>query len=96
LERLGDRIDGLLRKAIVQAGFPQMLADHAELEWCSSGFWPGSDLASRYGAPEHLKRFPRLHVRVHWRNAGKRSVQVPGPICLGGGRFYGLGLFATV
>ncbi len=95
LSRLDDRIDGLLRKAITQAGFSKTLASHAELEWRSTGFWPGADLASRYGAPDHLKRFPRLHVRVHWRDASKRSVQIPGPVCLGGGRFYGLGLFAA-
>ncbi len=96
LSRLDDRIDGLLRKAITQAGFSETLASHAELEWRTPGFWPGTDLASRYGAPDHLKRFPRLHVRVHWRDASKRSVQIPGPVCLGGGRFYGLGLFAAL
>lgn len=88
------RIEGLLRKAITQAGFSQELADHAELEWRNVGFWPGADLADRYGVPDHLKRFPRFHVRVHWRNAHERPAQVAGPICLGGGRFYGLGLFA--
>lgn len=96
LDRLGDRIDGLLRKAIVQAGFSQALADHAELEWRKVGFWSGTDLADRYGVPDHLKRFSRYHVRIHWRDEQERSVEVPGPICLGGGRFYGLGLFATM
>jgi len=96
LSRLDDRIDGLLRKAIIQAGFSRVLAEHAELEWRSSGFLPGADLASRYGVPDHLRRFPRLHVRLRWRDAQKRSVQVSGPICLGGGRFYGIGLFAAV
>ncbi len=96
LGRLGDRIDGLLRKAITQAGFSETLASHAELEWRSTGFWPGTDLASRYGAPDHLKHLPRLHVRVHWRDERKRAVQVPGPVCFGGGRFYGLGLFAAL
>lgn len=96
LGRLGDRIDGLLRKAITQAGFSETLASHAELEWRSTGFWPGTDLASRYGAPDHLKHLPRLHVRVQWRDERKRAVQVPGPVCFGGGRFYGLGLFAAL
>lgn len=96
LSRLDDRIDGLLRKAIIQAGFSGVLAEHAELEWRNSGFLPGVDLASRYGVPDHLRRFPRLHVRLRWRDAQKRSVQVSGPICLGGGRFYGIGLFAAV
>lgn len=95
LDRLSDRIDGLLRKAIIQAGFTQTLADNAELEWRRTGFWPGTDLANAYGVPDHLKRFPRFHVRLHWRDAQGKSLQVPGPICLGGGRFCGLGLFAA-
>jgi CRISPR-associated protein Csb2 len=96
LGRLDDRIDGLLRKAIVQAGFPEALSKHAELEWRKTGSWPGSDLADRYGVPDHLRRFPRLHVTLHWRDARGGAVRVPGPVCLGGGRFYGLGLFAAV
>jgi CRISPR-associated protein Csb2 len=96
LERLDDRIDGLLRKAIVQAGLPQVLADHAEIEWRKVGFWPGTDLADRYGVPDHLNRFPRFHVKIQWRDTQNRPVPVSGPICLGGGRFYGLGLFAVI
>ncbi len=96
LGRLDDRVEGLLRKAITHAGFSQVLADHVELEWRKVGFWPGADLAIRYGVPDHLRRFPRLHVRLHWRDAHDRPIEVPGPICLGGGRFYGLGLFAAL
>lgn len=96
LDRLGNRIDGLLRKAIIQAGFTKALAENAELEWRKAGFWPGTDLASAYGVPAHLKRFPRFHVRLHWRDAHGKSLQIPGPICLGGGRFYGVGLFAAM
>ncbi|HEY9870486.1 MAG TPA: type I-U CRISPR-associated protein Csb2 [Candidatus Obscuribacterales bacterium] len=96
LERLSERIDALLRKAIVQAGFSQELAAHAELEWRKSGFWPGTDLADRYGVPDHLKRFSRWHVRLRWRDSQKRPITVPGPLCLGGGRYYGIGLFAAM
>lgn len=94
LDRLSERIDGLLRKAIVQAGFSQVLADHAEIAWRKVGFWPGADLADRYGAPDHLRRFPRYHARITWHDIDGKPVQVPGPFCIGGGRFYGLGLFA--
>lgn len=94
LGRLSERVDNLLRKAIVQAGLPQELADHAELEWRKAGFWPGTDLADRYGVPDHLKRYPRFHVKVCWRNWDNETIEVPGPICFGGGRFYGVGLFA--
>ncbi len=95
LGRLARRVDELLRKAITQAGFPSALAKYAELEWSSTGFWPGTDLANRYGVPDHLKHLPRYHVRVHWRNAEEKPVETPGPVCLGAGRFYGLGLFAA-
>ncbi len=94
LARLSQRIDGLLRKSIIQAGFSTLLAARAELEWRITGFWPGLDRADRYTVPEYLKRFPRLHVRLIWRDSEGRPLKVPGPICLGGGRFYGLGLFA--
>ena len=96
LERLADRIDGLLRKALRQAGFSGLLADHAELEWRKSGFWPGTDVADRYGVPDHLSRFPRVHVKIRWRDANHESVQIRGPVCVGGGRFFGIGLFAAL
>ncbi len=95
LDHLSKRIEGLLRKAIVQAGFSQELADHAQIDWRKAGFWPGTELAERYGVPDHLRRFPRLHVRIQWRDAHGEPVDVPGPICVGGGRFYGVGLFAA-
>ncbi len=95
LDKLYGRTDALLRKAITQAGLSQELADHAHLEWRKTGFWSGADLADRYGVPDHLKRFPRLHVKIQWRDAKDKPLNIPGPICLGGGRFYGLGLFAA-
>lgn len=95
LNKLHDRIDALIRKAIGQAGFSDTLKQHAIIEWRATGFWPGTDLASRYGVPNHLQKFSRYHVRIQWRDANDHPVQVPGPICIGGGRFYGLGLFAA-
>lgn len=95
LDRLDRRIEGLLRKAISQAGFSEVLAEHAQLEWRPTGFWPGVDLASRYRVPDHLTRFPRLHVKISWRDDENRRLEVPGPVCIGGGRFYGLGLCAA-
>jgi CRISPR-associated protein Csb2 len=95
LAKLDQRIDFLLRKAIRQSGLSVELARYADLDWRSSGFWPGTDLASRYAIPEKLRRFRRLHVRITWRDAQGNSLAVPGPLCLGGGRFIGLGLFAA-
>jgi CRISPR-associated protein Csb2 len=96
LSRLSDRIDGLIRKAILQAGFPNVLAQHADIEWRKVGFWAGADIADRYGVPDHLKRFPRYHVRIRWREPDGQPTAVAGPVCIGGGRFLGLGLFAAV
>jgi CRISPR-associated protein Csb2 len=93
--RLEDRIEGLIRKAIVQAGIAPLLAEHAAIEWRNVGFWPGVELAMRYSVPQKLQRFSRLHVRIKWRDAFGAEIALPGPICLGGGRFYGLGLFAA-
>jgi CRISPR-associated protein Csb2 len=96
LARLEDRVDGLLRKALLQAGFPEPLATDADLSWRKAGFWPGNDLADRYGVPDHLQRFPRYHVKVAWRDSNGGPLSVPGPICVGGGRFLGVGLFAAI
>jgi CRISPR-associated protein Csb2 len=96
LQRLDARIDGLLRKAITQAGFSEVLAENAHIEWSRIGFWPGTSPAERYGVPDHLKCFSRLHVRIQWRSAAGEPIALRGPICLGGGRYYGLGLLAAL
>lgn len=93
LGRLEARIDGLIRKAIRQAGFSDELARYAQVEWRSTGFLPGVDLASRYAMPDHHKAASRYHVKIAWRDARGRPVRVPGPVVVGGGRFGGLGLF---
>jgi CRISPR-associated protein Csb2 len=96
LEHLSARIDSLLRKAICQAGFTQELADRANVQWRKVGFWPGTEFADRYLVPDHLRRFPRFHVKIQWMDEQNNPIEIPGPICLGGGRFYGLGLFAKL
>jgi len=94
LGKLDRRIDFLLRKAVRQAGFSPELARYAEIEWRGVGFWAGTDLAARYSYPAKLRRFRRVHVRITWRDDSGKPLTMPGPICLGGGRFHGLGLFA--
>jgi len=96
LSQLDTRIDGLLRKAIAQAAYAKVLADNAELQWQKVGFWPGTDLADRYGVPGHLRRYARYHVKVTWRDEQQRPIDIAGPVCLGAGRFYGVGLFAAL
>jgi len=95
LGKLDHRIDHLIRKAIRQGGFSDELAQYAEIDWRKSGFWPGTQLATEYQFPNNLRRFRRLHVRISWRDRFGNEIKVPGPICLGGGRFNGLGLFAN-
>lgn len=91
----GEKIDGLLRMAIKQAGFSEMLARHALLDWRKVGYWPGVPRSDQFFVPKHLQRFPTLHVRITWRDSDGNSISVPGPIVIGGGRFFGLGLFAA-
>ena len=57
----------------------QTLADNADLEWRKAGFWPGTDLASAYGVPNHLKRFRRFHVRLEWRDTQGKPLPISGP-----------------
>jgi CRISPR-associated protein Csb2 len=95
-DRHQNKADQLIRKAIRQAGFSDTFAKHAEVEWRKVGYLPGAELATRYQVPEYLKSFPRYHVRIRWLDPEKKPVPMRGPICLGGGRHFGLGLFAAI
>jgi CRISPR-associated protein Csb2 len=96
LRKLDARIEHLLRKAIVQSGFSEALARDAELDWRSTGYWPGTAHASQYAVPEQHRRFRRLHVRIVWRTSDGELLKVPGPVCIGGGKYSGSGLFACI
>jgi CRISPR-associated protein Csb2 len=89
LERLARRREALVRKALRHAGFGDDLVFSAQIETRETGFIAGVDKASRYAVPAHLARAPRVHVKLTWPST------VAGPICIGSGRFSGLGLFAT-
>jgi CRISPR-associated protein Csb2 len=90
LERLMKRREALVRKALRHAGLGDELAFSAEIETRETGFVAGVEKASRYTVPSHLARSPRLHVKLTW------PVKVAGPLCIGRGRFSGLGLLTTV
>lgn len=94
-DRSAAKTERLLRRAIEQAGYSEALARGADLEWRHVGFRPGLDLASRYAGPAYLAGFPRCHVRLTWRDAAGQPVAMQGPVCLGAGRYCGLGLFAA-
>lgn len=95
LEQLYARIDRLLRRALVHSGFAPTLAEQAALDWRKVGFLPGVESAERYGVPEHLRRLPRYHVLIQFLDSRGAPVEVRGPLCIGSGRHYGIGLFAT-
>lgn len=90
LERLARRRDELVRKALRHAGMPEEVVCGAAIEAREVGFVAGLERASRYFVPKHLAAAPRVHVRLAWGHP------VDGPICIGSGRFSGLGLFATL
>ncbi len=87
--KLYAKAEGLFRKAMQQARFPAPLCDGAVIEWRAVGFRAGLDPAIRYCVSAHHAHYPRYHVRITW------PVPVRGPVCLGVGRYYGMGLFAT-
>ncbi len=95
LARLAGRTEKLIRKAMLQSGFGDELAACSEIEWQSVGYIFGADHVRKYGVPDHLRQFPRYHVRIHLKNRSGISVSLPGPLCLGAGRFYGLGLLVS-
>jgi CRISPR-associated protein Csb2 len=88
LAQLNGRIEGLLRKALRQAGLADEVATAAVLDWRSVGFRPGVDPARHYLRPENLGAFPAYHVRVRF------ATPIPGPLVVGAGRYRGFGLFA--
>jgi CRISPR-associated protein Csb2 len=90
LERLMKRREALVRKSLRHAGLGDELAFSAEIETRETGFLAGLEKASRYAVPSHLVNSPRLHVKLTW------PVKVAGPLCIGRGRFSGLGLFASM
>ena len=94
--KLEARIDSLLRKALRQAGCPDEKVKNAHLQWRGAGFIQGVDLATQYAVPDQHRRYRRLHVRIDWQNPDGRPLELPGPFCVGGGRFTGLGLFTAI
>ena len=78
----------LVRKAIEQAGLrPEAIED---IELRPAPFWPGAQHAAAYFRPEYLRGQPAWHVRLQFYD------EVPGPLAIGAGRHFGLGLFAAL
>ena len=86
LERLAQRREALVRKALRQAGLADELVATARIATRNSGFMAGVERAAAYSLPRHLVSSPRVHVHVTWERP------VRGPLCIGSGRFSGVGL----
>ena len=77
-----------LRRLLRHAGIAEALVASATLE--PAPRLAGSAPAHRYQRPRHLAHFPVHHVSVTWRTA------LAGPLALGAGTGYGLGLLVPV
>lgn len=82
------KTEKLLVRAFEMAGFDVDLID--ELSFQAGPLWRGTGHASAILLPQHLGRYPRVHVEIRFKEA------VPGPVLAGIGRHYGIGLFAGV
>ncbi len=67
------------------AGIPEGLAEEVTME--PAGLLTGSAAPKLYRRPRHLSDWPCTHVSVRWRSP------FAGPLVLGAGAGYGLGLF---
>jgi CRISPR-associated protein Csb2 len=89
VRKLESRIETLLRKALRQSAVPDEIIAGAQFQWRGTGFLPGVELATEYAVSDQHRRFRRVHCRIVFDRP------LTGPLCIGGGRFLGLGLFAA-
>jgi CRISPR-associated protein Csb2 len=80
------KTDRLLRQAFVSAGIPDSLI--ATISFQRAPYWAGCEAATEIRVPRHLGNWPRVHVHVEFAES------VSGPIFVGIGRHYGIGVFA--
>lgn len=88
-----------IRKSIRQSGlFPIKLIKYIKIEWNRSGFLQGTIHANKYKymVPDHMRERIFLHVKLQFCDEYSRPLNIPGPICIGGGRYYSLGLFVAL
>ncbi len=80
------KTDRLLRQAFVSAGIPDSLIETISFQ--RAPYWAGCEAATEIRVPRHLANWPRVHVHVEFAES------VSGPIFVGIGRHYGIGVFA--
>lgn len=76
----------LLQEAFDQAGIGSVLESYA---YRAAPWWPGTGASQQLRVPSHLAMWPRYHVRI------RLKVDVSGPLLVGIGRHYGIGVFAA-
>jgi CRISPR-associated protein Csb2 len=81
------KTEQLLYQAFEKSGYPRQSI--TGLVFQSAPLWPGTEGALAMRVPEHLKKWPRYHVAVRF------SQPISGPVVVGIGRHYGVGLFAS-
>jgi CRISPR-associated protein Csb2 len=81
------KTEELLFEAFEESGYPR--PSISEFFFQAAPFWPGTEAALAMRVPEHLSKWPRYHVAVRFREP------VNGPVVVGIGRHYGIGLFAA-
>lgn len=79
------RPERAVRRLLQHAQIPEALLEAATME--PAGCLRGSEMPSRYARPRHLAGYPCQHMSVRWKTP------VAGPLVLGAGIGYGLGLF---
>ncbi len=81
------KTEELLYQALDNSGYGRHLIE--EMQFQPAPLWPRTEGALAMRVPEHLRKWPRYHVAVTFRES------VPGPVLVGIGRHYGIGLFAA-
>jgi len=81
------KTEQLLYQAFEKSGYPR--SSITELAFQPAPFWSGTEGSLAMRVPEYLKKWPRYHVSVRFDQA------FSGPIIVGIGRHYGIGLFAA-
>lgn len=80
------RTRSLIEEALEQAGLGRAVQSYA---YRNAPWWPGTGAARSMRVPAHLGTWPRYHLRIEFRR------EVGGPLLVGIGRHYGIGLFAA-
>lgn len=81
------KTDRLLRQAFEATGVPESIIK--EVSFQQAPYWAGCEAATAIRVPRHLASWPRVHVRVEFKEAAE------GPLLAGIGRHYGIGVFAA-